>query len=259
MTSSKSFLSSTSTCRERVLPLQGELGGSGRRSSGWPAKTQRDRHISMVCGRRTSRFRILRHFAARSACAGNYADDLAQGAYWGRLGDTTLFEFLSKHRAATTYVGGVDAYRKVVAVLPRFQVEAGRDLNTKLLSARQLDRQSSPGFELFQILFSPTGWHPSTNRPRRRLQPPDQVLLSATHDYFLYRDFQSRNIMLRDGQPFFLDYQGGRKALQYDIASLCTDAKADLPRSCVSSCSIISQALAASLNLVTKCSCVYYA
>ena len=36
--------------------------------------------------------------------------------------------------------------------------------------------------------------------------------------------------MLRDGQPYFLDYQGGRKgALQYDIASLLYDGKADLP------------------------------
>jgi hypothetical protein len=56
-------------------------------------------------------------------------------------------------------------------------------------------------------------------------------LLRAPSEHFLYRDFQSRNVMVRDGEPWFIDYQGGRRgAVHYDLASLLVDAKANLPR-----------------------------
>ena len=62
-----------------------------------------------------------------------YAEDLDHGAYLEEdLGDTTLFEFLSEHRNGPAIEPeAVEAYRRVIATLPRFQIEAGRDLNYK--------------------------------------------------------------------------------------------------------------------------------
>src|SRR5256884_799996 len=222
---------------ERIQPLQGDLGGSGRKII--RLANEKDRAVGILYGVREENVAFLefsKHFRRHGLPVPEiYAEDLSQGAYLEEdLGDTTLFEFLSKNRTGESIAAqAVEAYRTVVAVLPRFQVEAGRDLNYKVCyPISSFDRQSITwDLNYFKYYFLRLASIPFNEQALEddfgRLT---EFLLSAPRDYFLYRDFQSRNILLRDGQPFFVDYQGGRKgALQYDIASLLYDAKADLP------------------------------
>src|SRR6516225_1483187 len=222
---------------ERIKPVQGELGGSGRRiirlvgesaSAIGILYSVREENVAFV--------EFSRHFRRHGLPVPEiYAEDLNQGAYLEEdLGDTTLFEFLSKNRTGDAIAPEViEAYRRVVAILPRFQVEAGRDLDYSVCYPRgSFDRQSiSWDLNYFKYYFLRLAAIPFNEQSLEddfgRLT---DFLLEAPGDYFLYRDFQSRNVMLRGGRPYFVDYQGGRRgALQYDIASLVFDAKADLP------------------------------
>src|SRR3954466_16399389 len=132
---------------ETAKPLQGQLGGSGRaivRLSG-PAGSA----IGILYPIREENVAFLefsRHFRRHGLPVPEiYSEDLANNAYIEQdLGDTTLFEFLSDNRYAEN-IGqpAIDAYRRVVAILPRFQIEAGRDLNYKVCYPRSsFDRQS---------------------------------------------------------------------------------------------------------------------
>jgi len=222
---------------KHAKPLQGQLGGSGRaivRLSGGEFHA-----IGIVYPVREENVAFIefsRHFRRHGLPVPEiFAEDLSLGAYLEEdLGDTTLFEFLGKNRAGETIAPqAIEAYRKVVAVLPRFQIEAGRDLNYKVCYPRaSFDRQSIAwDLNYFKYYFLRLAGIPFNEQALENdFSRLTKFLLAANHDYFLYRDFQSRNVMLCDGQPFFLDYQGGRKgALQYDIASLLYDGKADLP------------------------------
>src|SRR5271156_3192270 len=221
----------------RIQPVQGELGGSGRKiirlANGEVSA------IGILYGVREENVAFLefsRHFLKHGLPVPEiYAEDLNDGAYLEEdFGDTTLFEFLSKNREGEKIAPqAVEAYRKVVAVLPQFQIEAGRNLDYSVCYPRgSFDRQSIAwDLNYFKYYFLRlAGISFNEQALEDDFDSLTNFLLSADRDYFLYRDFQSRNIMLRDGQPFFLDYQGGRKgALQYDIASLLYDGKADLP------------------------------
>ena len=222
---------------EEVLPLQGQLGGSGRAIVRLTGGAFRAIGIAYPVREENVAFlEFSRHFRRHGLPVPEiYVEDLPNGAYLEEdLGDTTLFEFLGANRAGDVVApAAINAYRKVVAELPRFQVEAGRDLNYRVCYPRaSFDRQSIAwDLNYFKYYFLRLAGIPFNEQALEvdfgRLT---KFLLSADHDYFLYRDFQSRNVMLRAGQPYFLDYQGGRRgALQYDIASLLFDGKADLP------------------------------
>ena len=221
-----------------VHPLQGELGGSGRKII--RLANEKSTAIGILYAgleENTAFVEFSRHFHRHGLPVPEiYGENLAQGAYLEEdLGDTTLFQFLSKNRTGETISPpAVEAYRQVVEVLPRFQIEAGRDLNYKVCyPIASFDRQSIAwDLNYFKYYFLRLAGIPFSEQALEDdFSRLTDCLLGAPRDYFLYRDFQSRNILLREGgKPYFVDYQGGRKgALQYDIASLLYDAKADLP------------------------------
>ena len=164
-----------------------------------------------------------------------YAEELDRNIYLLQdLGDTTLFAHLLQMRQDGDFPPDLlTLYKQVIAQLPRFQIMAGQDLNYAVCYPRaRFDQQSMLwDANYFKYYFLKLAKIPFDEQ----LLEDDfhrftDYLLRTECNYFLYRDFQSRNIMLVQGAPYFIDYQGGRRgALQYDLASLLYDAKADLP------------------------------
>src|SRR5271165_573679 len=132
---------------EHIKPLQGELGGSGRRI--FRLSNAKASAIGVLYGVREENVAFLefsKHFRKHGLPVPQiYGEDLEQGAYLEEdLGDTTLFQLLAKNRSGEQIAAPVvEAYRRVVAVLPRFQVEAGRDLDySACYPIGSFDRQS---------------------------------------------------------------------------------------------------------------------
>lgn len=151
------------------------------------------------------------------------------------LGNLTLFDYLSKTRELEGFSEKlINIYRKVLAELPKIQINAGKGIDfTKCYPRSAFDKQSMMwDLNYFKYYFLKLA---KISFDEQALEDDFQVfcdyLLTADTGYFMYRDFQSRNIMLHDNTISFIDYQGGRKgALQYDLASLLYDAKADIPQ-----------------------------
>ena len=162
-----------------VEPVQGGLGGSGRTivrlANG---KFSAIGVLHDVREENAAFLEFSRHFRRHGLPVPEiYAEDLDAGAYLEEdLGETTLFDFSARaSRGAGRKIAprlGRTAYRKAVEVLPRFQVEAGRDLNYKVCYPRaSFDRQSIAwDLNYFKYYFLRlAGIAASTNRHWRKI------------------------------------------------------------------------------------------
>jgi aminoglycoside/choline kinase family phosphotransferase len=151
------------------------------------------------------------------------------------LGDINLFTWLRSLKEDNRFGHNtIELYHKILDNLILFQTKGieGLDLDF-CYPHRCFDRQSMMWdmnyfkYMLLKLLTVPF----NERRLEHDFNRMADYLLEAGQDYFLYRDFQSANIMIMGGDPWFIDYQGGRKgAAQYDIASLLFDAKVTMPR-----------------------------
>lgn len=147
------------------------------------------------------------------------------------LGDTLLFGAVAKGRSCGSFDEDEKALlHKVVAELPRFQIEGAQGLDFSHCYPQ-------PAFDKRMILWDlnyfkycflkATGLDFNENRLEDDFEKMSLCLLRDQSSTFLYRDFQSRNVMVVDGEPYFIDFQGGRRGpVYYDVASFLWQAKA---------------------------------
>jgi aminoglycoside/choline kinase family phosphotransferase len=163
--------------------------------------------------------------------------NLAKNVYLlNDLGDTILYSMIqSKNHDYESSPELVNMYKRALEELLKFQIIADKKIDYKYCYPRAMfDRQSILwDLNYFKYNFLKLGRISFDEQLLENdFQNFSSFVSSVKTDYFLYRDFQSRNIMLKDDQLYFIDYQGGRKgALQYDVASLLFDAKAEIPNS----------------------------
>ena len=152
------------------------------------------------------------------------------------FGDTSLFQYVNEDLRCNKYSDiTIDYFKQTIEQLVRFQVEGHQGLDyNKVYPTPCFDRSSIlEDLNYFKYYFVKPHAEIVFNETRlnKEFEQIADFLGQAPSDFFMYRDFQSRNIMIADGHPCFIDYQGGRKGpLQYDLVSLLYQVKAQMPQ-----------------------------
>ena len=149
------------------------------------------------------------------------------------LGNSSLFSLLENRSPDTGFPAEIERlYRESLKELIRFQVVAGKNLDYSFCYPHGAFDARSMKWDLnyFKYYFLKLHFPFHEGKIEDDFDTLVNYLAQADSSFFMYRDFQSRNILVKNNQPYFIDYQGGRKgSLQYDVASLLFQVKADLP------------------------------
>lgn len=150
------------------------------------------------------------------------------------LGDISLYDTMATCRKSGVWdEATLDLLATTMRTLARTQIEgnSGMDYSVCFPSPAFDERTIMYDLNYFKYCFlKATGVTFHENLLQNDFELLSQHLLSAEPKGFLYRDFQSRNIMIHNGQPFFIDFQGGRYgAVHYDVASFLWQARAQYP------------------------------
>lgn len=183
---------------------------------------------------------LSRHFASHGLPVPHVHAVSADGMVYLQddLGDQSLYALIMSDRNADGTLGtkAMEAAAKTMRLLPhiQFSTHGQAEVFASCYPQREMDR-TNVMFDLNYFKYNFLKFHP-VEFNEYKLQADFEAfasnLLSDDSDTFLYRDFQSRNVMLRDGQPFFIDFQGGRRGpVYYDVASFLWQSSARLSQS----------------------------
>ena len=179
---------------------------------------------------------IDRHFASKGINVPKVVAEDGLCYLQEDLGSTVLYDALASGRTSGKYSEDeVALLRKTIAALPKIQVEGARGLDWSVcypqpsFDARMVDFDLNyfkyDFLKLSGLEFNEVKLQDDFDRLRADL-------LSEYSDTFMYRDFNARNVMLVDGEPWFIDFQGGRRGpVYYDVASFLWQARARYPES----------------------------
>ena len=177
---------------------------------------------------------IAEHFSKRGLPVPQvYAHDEGFTCYIQEdLGDDILFNRVEEGRTKGKYNEAERVLlKKAIACLPKLQFEGadGFDFSICYPQPEFDERMISFDLNYFKYCFlKATGLDFSEVRLEDDFRRMTNVLMRSSSSTFLYRDFQARNVMLVDDEPYFIDFQGGRKGpIYYDLASFVWQAKAN--------------------------------